>query len=129
MSTQAQEGTMSTERDELANLLADSIFRYTGVTTSSSKSMADELIEAGYRKPQPPTITEDALTSLVSAALRMSADEVEGTITAGDVAEVAAPVPGEQGRAAAVEARDEVYNDPAGWLRDRADAIERGGAL
>ena len=40
------------ERDELADDLADSIFRYTGVTTSSSKSMADELLAAGYRKPR-----------------------------------------------------------------------------
>jgi len=40
------------ERDELAALLADSIYRYTGVSTSSSKDMADELLDAGYRKGQ-----------------------------------------------------------------------------
>lgn len=50
---------MNTERDELADLLADSIFRYTGVTTSSSKSMADELLTEGYRKPQQVTTVEE----------------------------------------------------------------------
>lgn len=50
---------MSTERDELADELADSIFRYTGVTTSSSKSMADELLAAGYRKPRQVTTVEE----------------------------------------------------------------------
>ena len=54
---------MSTERDELADELADSIFRYTGVTTSSSKSMAEELLAAGYRKPQQVT-TVDELKAL-----------------------------------------------------------------
>lgn len=50
---------MSAERDELADDLADSIFRYTGVTTSSSKSMADELLAAGYKKPRTITTVEE----------------------------------------------------------------------
>lgn len=44
------------KRDELADLLADAIYRYTGVTTSSSKSIADELIAEGYGKRE--TVTE-----------------------------------------------------------------------
>lgn len=43
------EAVMS-ERDELADLLADAIYRYTGVSTSSSKEMADELLSEGYAK-------------------------------------------------------------------------------
>jgi hypothetical protein len=66
----------------------------------------------------------DELNMLLASALRMAALELEAMIAAGDVADVAAPVEGESGRAAAVEARDEIYNDPAGWLRERADMIE-----
>lgn len=66
----------------------------------------------------------DELNMLIASALRMAALELEATIAAGDFAECAAPVEGEVGRAAAVEARDEAYNDPAGWLRKRADEIE-----
>lgn len=40
------------ERDELADLYADMLYRYHGVTTSSSKEAADELLTAGYRKPR-----------------------------------------------------------------------------
>lgn len=35
-------------RDELADLLADILYRHTGVSTSSSKEMAQELLDAGY---------------------------------------------------------------------------------
>jgi len=66
----------------------------------------------------------DELNMLVAAALRTAALEMEATIAAGDIAEVAAPVEGESGRSEAVAARDEVYEDPAGWLRKRADEIE-----
>ena len=59
------------------------------------------------------------------AALRYAADVLEAAISAGDVAEVAAPVEGEQGRASAVQSRDDIYEDPAGWLRSMADALEQ----
>jgi hypothetical protein len=59
------------------------------------------------------------------AALRYAADVLEGAIGAGDIAEVAAHVEGEQGRASAVQSRDDIYNDPAGWLRSMADGLEQ----
>lgn len=65
--------------------------------------------------------------TVLAAALRLAADEAAGVIAAGDIAEVAAPVEGESGRGSAVANRDELYEDPAGWLRSRADEIERAG--
>jgi len=62
---------------------------------------------------------------LDAAALRFAADILESAIVAGDVAEVAAPVEGESGRAEAVAQRDEIYEDPAGWLRKAADGLVR----
>lgn len=62
---------------------------------------------------------------LDAAALRFAADVLDSAISAGDIAECAAPVEGEQGRAAAVSQRDEIYNDPAGWLRSMADGLEQ----
>jgi hypothetical protein len=64
------------------------------------------------------------LCELLASALRMAALELEATIASGDVAECAAHVPGESGRTAAIDARDEAYEDPAGWLRKRADELE-----
>lgn len=64
-----------TERDELADELADSIFRCTGVTTSSSKSMADELLAAGYRRPQQVTTVEE-LAALPVGSLLVSGERI-----------------------------------------------------
>jgi hypothetical protein len=63
-------------RDELADLLADSIHRYTGVTTSSSKSMADELLAEGYRKPRTVTTRDEVLALHEGAVLLDSAGDV-----------------------------------------------------
>ena len=60
---------------------------------------------------------------LIAVALRLAADEIEGAIIGGDIAECAAPAPGERGRTSAVDSRDALYEDPAGWLRKRADAV------
>lgn len=62
---------------------------------------------------------------LWAAAILAAADEMEGVIHDGDVAEVAAHVPGEVGRSAAVARRDALYEEPHVWLREyavRADA-------
>lgn len=69
------------------------------------------------------------LNELLASALRMAALELEATIASGDIAECAAPVEGEQGRWQAVASRDEAYEDPAGWLRKRADEIEAEASL
>jgi hypothetical protein len=61
--------------------------------------------------------------TLIATALRLAADEIDGVISVGDVAECAAYVPGERGRMEAIEARDSAQEDPAAWLRARADAI------
>lgn len=62
---------------------------------------------------------------LDAAALRFASDILESAINAGDVAEVAAPVEGGVGRPEAISQRDEIYEDPAGWLRGIADGLER----
>lgn len=55
------------------------------------------------------------------------ADDMEGCIAAGDVAECAGAVPGEVGRAAAIENRDRLYEDPASWVREYATVDEVPG--
>lgn len=45
---------------------------------------------------------------------------MEGVIADGDVAEVAATVPGEVGRSTCIDRRDAIYDDPAGWVRNYA---------
>lgn len=57
------------------------------------------------------------------AAVELAADAMEDVIASGDVAEVAAFVPGEVGRARAVERRDFLYEDPVDWLRAYAGAL------
>lgn len=64
------------DRDELADDLADSIFRYTGVTTSSSKSMADELLAAGYRKPRTITTKQEVEALPDGSVIRDGAGDV-----------------------------------------------------
>lgn len=57
-----------------------------------------------------------------AAVIEELAEAAEDTINSGDVAEVAAPSGiTETGRAACVAARDRLYEDPPGWLRDQAD--------
>lgn len=58
-------------------------------------------------------------------ALVAAADEMSAVIADGDVAEVAAPVEGEVGRAACVERRDFLLEDPVDWLR--AYTVQLGG--
>ena len=60
------------------------------------------------------------------AAVERAADEMGYVISEGDVAEVAAPVPGEVGRSAVVSRRDCLYEDPVEWLRTYA-ADQVGG--
>ena len=55
------------------------------------------------------------------------AHEMECTISAGDVAESAAYVPGETGRAGAVDARDSLYEMPHEWVRSYAKLL--GGEM
>ena len=64
-----------------------------------------------------------AFDTTAAAVLREAADEAEAIIADGDVAEVAAPVPGEVGRGAAVDRRDRLYEEPHTWLRERADSL------
>lgn len=54
------------------------------------------------------------------AAIERAADAMECVIANGDVAEVAAHVPGEVGRSACVERRDRLYEEPVEWLREYA---------
>lgn len=54
------------------------------------------------------------------AAVQRAADEMAAVIAEGDIAEVAAPVPGEVGRSAVVSRRDALYEEPVEWLREYA---------
>jgi hypothetical protein len=58
-------------------------------------------------------------------ALLYAAEEMSAVISDGDVAEVAAPVEGEVGRASAVERRDRLYEEPYTWLREYAADLRR----
>jgi SAM-dependent MidA family methyltransferase len=64
------------ERDELADLLWDMAIRHLGVATSSSKSMAEELIEAGYRKPRTITTAEELDALPVDTVIRTAGGRV-----------------------------------------------------
>ena len=59
---------------------------------------------------------------LMAEALEDEACRMDVVISNGDAAEQAAPAPGETGRGGAVTARDALYENPAQYLRDRADA-------
>lgn len=52
-------------------------------------------------------------------------DEMAQTIASGDVAEVAAPVEGEVGRQEVIDARDELYEDPLGWVEGYLERAEQ----
>lgn len=60
--------------------------------------------------------------ALMAEALEEEAYRMDVVISNGDAAEQAAPAPGETGRGGAVTARDALYENPAQYLRDRADA-------
>ena len=59
---------------------------------------------------------------LMAEALEDEACRMDVVISNGDAAEQAALAPGETGRGGAVTARDALYENPAQYLRDRADA-------
>ena len=67
------------------------------------------------------SLSEQALRETRVEALREAADEMESVIADGDLAEVAAHVPGEVGRSNVVAARDALYEEPHEWLRAYAD--------
>lgn len=60
--------------------------------------------------------------ALMAEALEDEACRMDVVISNGDAAEQAAPAPGETGRGGAVTARDALYENPAQYLRERADA-------
>jgi hypothetical protein len=61
-----------------------------------------------------------ARTEGMRCVLEAAAQDAAGVIASGDVAECAAFVSGETGRTEAISGRDNLYEDPAGWLRDYA---------
>ena len=75
-----------------------------------------------------PHLTADDLRAtqagqaLMAEALEDEACRMDVVISNGDAAEQAAPAPGETGRGGAVTARDALYENPAQYLRERADA-------
>lgn len=55
--------------------------------------------------------------------------QADYVIEAGDIAECAASVPGEVGRAECVEARDCLHDAPAHWIHTVAGKLEKGAYL
>lgn len=60
--------------------------------------------------------------ALMAEALEDEACRMDVVISNGDAAEQSAPAPGETGRGGAMTARDALYENPAQYLRERADA-------
>ena len=89
---------------------------------AAAADFADKLMHAL------PHLTADDLRNtpagraLMAEALEEEAYRMDVVISNGDAAEQAAPAPGETGRGGAVTARDALYENPAQYLRERADA-------
>lgn len=89
--------------------------------------------EKDYLEPEElaQTIIDSGFISIYSNVPKQIAEhlahEMECTISAGDVAESAAYVPGETGRASAVDARDSLYEEPHEWVRSYAKLL--GGEM
>jgi hypothetical protein len=79
--------------------------------------------EREYYLNQARTILNVAGPIIARQTLQDAALDAEGIISRGDVAEVAAPVPGECGRNEAVYNRDVLYEEPAAWIRERAASL------
>lgn len=86
------------------------------VTEPAGRRHAAEQLEAMAEEQ-----TADLLGAYRARIIREVADHAEDVIHNGDVAEVAAPsgLP-EVGRGCAVDARDDLHEDPAGWIRAQA---------
>ena len=107
--------------------LADAIYRALsgqyGDFGTPSKGEAHAALTAAL-----PHLTADDLRdtpagrALMAEALEDEACRMDVVISNGDAAEQAAPAPGETGRGGAVTARDALYENPAQYLRERADA-------
>ena len=109
-------------RDQWIQLGADRITAAVGQALASVDDK--DGLEGVYEALSDP---DAALSRVKAEALREAADEMEAVIADGDVAAVAAHVPGEVGRATAVGRRDSLYEEPPTWLRDHAVRIARGG--
>ena len=76
------------------------------------------------------TIIESGFISIYSNVPKQIAEhlahEMECVISTGDVAESAAHVDGETGRAEAVSARDSLYEEPHEWVRSYAKLLGEG---
>ena len=83
--------------------------------------------EAGYPSDESEARGLEALIRDVQAGtLLKAAEDMEAIIANGDVAEVAAPVEGEVGRAAAASKRDQLYEEPVEWIKHRAEELRHG---
>jgi len=90
-----------------------------GYGWDSDKDSSDHFMPTARKRAR--EHLEAAAPHLMALALEEAADEADGMIAAGDIAEVAAPVEGEYGRSEAVAARDSLYEDgPGDFLRARA---------
>ena len=89
--------------------------------------------EKDYLEPEElaQTIIDSGFISIYSNVPKQIAEhlahEMECVISTGDVAESAAYVDGETGRAGAVDARDSLYEEPHEWVRNYAKLL--GGEM
>lgn len=101
----------------------------------SPRDMLTALIEneKDYLEPEElaQTIIDSGFISIYSNVPKQIAEhlahEMESVIATGDVAESAAYVSGETGRAGAVDARDSLYEVPYEWVRNYAKLL--GGEM
>ena len=108
------------ETDTPSRFLSLIIEGNTNLTEDESNELAALIQDSGF------VSIHHNIASQIADWIGFQADNV---IKAGDVAECAAPVPGEHGRADCVEARDALREAPAHWIHTVAGDLEKGRYL
>lgn len=78
---------------------------------ADADTIADDIIASGFISIH---------HNIMGQTARYLAQEMDYSVRLGDLAEAAAPAPGEVGRGDAINNRDDLHEDPADWLRNYA---------
>lgn len=90
------------------------IGNHTDLPDTTRNELVDAIINAGW---------VDVNGRIAQAIIEHAANRMEETINAGDVAETVAFPGGTTGLYEAIEARDSLFEEPAGWLRAYAKKV------